>query len=67
MMAERGIPVVIGSDSHVPTRVGDQFEEALSCLEQAGFESVSVFKERIRSEIAISEVKRSLQTLALTP
>lgn len=66
MMAERGIPVVIGSDSHVPERVGAQFEEALTSLEEAGFKAVSVFKERKRSEFDITEVKNSLRQLSLT-
>lgn len=66
MMAERNIPVVIGSDSHVPERVGAQFEEALTSLEEAGFKAVSVFKERKRSEFDITEVRNSLRQLSLT-
>jgi histidinol-phosphatase (PHP family) len=38
----RGIPVVIGSDSHRPERVGASFREASSILHQAGFASSSV-------------------------
>jgi histidinol-phosphatase (PHP family) len=60
MMAARGIPVVIGSDSHVSKRVGDHFVEALMALHEAGYENVSVFKHRKRSEFAIDEMLGSL-------
>lgn len=60
LMAERGIPVVIGSDSHSPDRVGDQFEEALAHLSEAGYENVSVFRERKRYDLPIIDVLASL-------
>ncbi len=63
MMAERGIPVVVGSDSHQPRRVGENFIPALQTLQLAGFTNVSVFKNRLRSELGISEVLRSLHPL----
>ncbi|MDF1812026.1 MAG: histidinol-phosphatase [Verrucomicrobiales bacterium] len=66
MMAERKIPVVVGSDSHVPERVGDQFEKALCILEEAGFDTVNVFKERKRKEIKIADVLESLRSPAAT-
>ena len=55
-MAQRDIPVVIGSDSHDPHRVGADFEAALNNLRDAGYERVSYFIERKRHELAISEV-----------
>lgn len=61
MMAERDIPVVIGSDSHQPSRVGDGFETALDLLEEAGFRFVSVFRERKRSDLPIPLVRASLR------
>ncbi len=63
LMAERGIPVVIGSDSHVPERVGDQFETALHHLEVAGYATVSLFRHRKRRELAITDALASLQTI----
>jgi histidinol-phosphatase (PHP family) len=60
MMAERGIRVVIGSDSHVPWRVAADFDLALSMLEEAGFNSVSVFEKRSPAEIKIVDARRSL-------
>lgn len=61
MMSRRGIPVVLGSDSHVPHRVGEHFAEALDILENAGYEKVSIFKERRRSDLAIAEIRASLE------
>jgi len=60
LMRERNIPVVVGSDSHVPRRVGDGFETALDLLEQAGYEEVSVFRQRRRSSLPLAEARWSL-------
>lgn len=60
LMAERRIPVVIGSDSHTPMRVGDGFIEALGAMEEAGYETVSLFRERQRRDLSIEAVKTSL-------
>ncbi|MDF1826127.1 MAG: histidinol-phosphatase [Verrucomicrobiales bacterium] len=62
MIAERDIPVVIGSDSHTPLRVADQFPKALEQLTKAGFETVSVFKKRRRLDYPIPLVQESLAT-----
>ena len=61
MMADRKIPVVIGSDSHMPTRVGDRFEDALDLLEKAGYRTVSVFEKRKRTELPIPAARDSLR------
>ena len=55
-MALRGIPVVIGSDSHDAHRVGADFDKALANLQNAGYERVSYFIDRERYELATSEV-----------
>ncbi len=60
LMKQRNIPVVIGSDSHDPYRVGEDFDEALSSLEQAGYDKVSVFRNRQRSDLSIEAVRESL-------
>jgi len=67
LMAERNIPVVIGSDSHTPTRVGDAFDLALDYLSAAGYEKVSVFRHRERSDFPISEVRASLPLASALP
>lgn len=61
MMHERGIPVVIGSDSHTPTRVGESFAEALDQLSAAGYSHVSLFLERRRRDLAIEDVRATLR------
>lgn len=60
LMAERQIPVVIGSDSHQPKRVGAQFDLALDLLLNAGYSEVSYFHERKRQALPISDVLTSL-------
>jgi len=55
-MAQREIPVVIGSDSHDPHRVGAEFEAALDNLRDAGYDRVSYYIDRNRHELALSEV-----------
>ena len=59
-MCERQIPVVIGSDAHVPERVGADFEQALDNLEAAGYRSTLVFAERRAREIPISLSRETL-------
>jgi histidinol-phosphatase (PHP family) len=56
MMRERGIPVVVGSDSHRPGRVADKFIIALTALQDAGYAEVCVFQNRKRSAIPIGSV-----------
>lgn len=59
-MQRRGIPVVLGADAHRPGRVADQFPEALRLLAGLGFESISLFRERLRREIPIPVALASL-------
>lgn len=62
-MAIRKIPVVLGSDSHEPRRVGDHFEEALMTLKKVGYEHVYFFLNRERHQIKIEQAQASLQPL----
>lgn len=64
MMADRKIPVVIGSDSHRAVRVGEHFVTALNHLTEAGYENVSYFLNRKRIDLNISEVLASLKKAA---
>jgi histidinol-phosphatase (PHP family) len=64
MMADRKIPVVLGSDSHRPVRVGEHFVTALNHLTEAGYEKVSHFLNRQRIDLNISEVLASLKKAA---
>ncbi len=60
MMYERGITVVLGADAHVPSRVGDQFPQALDLLQDVGYTQVSFYLDRQRRDMNIQEVKDSL-------
>ncbi|MDF1860868.1 MAG: histidinol-phosphatase [Verrucomicrobiales bacterium] len=60
LMAERDIPIVLGSDSHTPKRVADGFHEALNLLEAAGYDTVSVFRKRKRMDYPLELVRSSL-------
>lgn len=60
-MYERGIPVVLGSDSHVPERVAADFGRALDLLEDVGYDTVSFFLGRQRYDLEIEAVRLSLE------
>ncbi|MBM3998365.1 MAG: histidinol-phosphatase HisJ family protein [Planctomycetes bacterium] len=59
-MRSRGVPVVVGSDAHVPERTGDRFETALELLRSCGYESVSHFVGRRRVDVPIENALASL-------
>ena len=61
LMRERGIPVVIGADAHVPERVGDRYAAALDLLREAGYADVSFFLDRQRQTVAIQDALDSLE------
>jgi histidinol-phosphatase (PHP family) len=63
LMCERGIPVVIGADAHVPERVGDGYAQALRLLRDVGYTEVSFFIDRQRQNVAIQNALDSLGTL----
>jgi histidinol-phosphatase (PHP family) len=65
-MRLRGIPVVLGADAHVPERVGDKFEEALDLIEEAGYEKVSFFQHRVRADLDIRVVRKSIYKSAIS-
>ena len=60
LMQERGIPVVIGADAHVPHRVGDGYVAALKLLESIGYREVSFFIDRKRQSVLIEDALESL-------
>jgi histidinol-phosphatase (PHP family) len=43
---DRGVPVTVGSDAHVPSLVGRDFDRARELLRSAGYETVTVFDGR---------------------
>ncbi len=66
-MRQRGIPVVLGADAHIPRRVGADYPLALRMLQSAGYENVSFFLDRQRREIPISAALTSLEVAVPNP
>jgi histidinol-phosphatase (PHP family) len=65
LMRARNIPIVIGSDSHHPSRVGEGFVMGLEQLRDAGYTSVSVFENRKRKDLPLAKVLAGLQAKAM--
>jgi histidinol-phosphatase (PHP family) len=61
MMLERGIPVVLGADAHVPHRVGEGYAVALKTLQEVGYEEINIFLDRQRHAIPIADALASLR------
>ncbi len=61
LMRERGIPVVLGADAHRPERVGDHYATALRLLQDAGYQDVSLFLDRHRYAVPITQALASLR------
>jgi histidinol-phosphatase (PHP family) len=45
---EENIPVCVNSDAHMPSRVGQYFDEAYELLRYIGFTEMAVFDKRVR-------------------
>ena len=45
---EEGVPVCVNSDAHMPSRVGQYFDEAYELLRSVGFNEMAVFEKRKR-------------------
>lgn len=60
-MNARTIPVVVGSDAHVPQRVADRFDSALDLLQSCGYQKVSYFLDRKRHDLSIEAALVSLR------
>ena len=45
---EEKVPVCVNSDAHMPSRVGQYFEEAYDLLRYIGFTEMAVFDKRVR-------------------
>jgi histidinol-phosphatase (PHP family) len=48
---EENVPVCINSDAHMPSRVGQYFDEAYELLRYIGFTEMAVFDKRVRHMI----------------
>jgi histidinol-phosphatase (PHP family) len=48
---EENVPVCVNSDAHMPSRVGQSFDEAYDLLRYIGFTEMAVFDKRVRRMI----------------
>jgi len=49
---EEKVPVCVNSDAHMPSRVGQYFEEAYELLRYVGFTEMAVFDKRVRRMVS---------------
>jgi histidinol-phosphatase (PHP family) len=49
---EEGVPVCVNSDAHMPSRVGQYFDEAYELLRYIGFTEMAVFDKRTRHMVS---------------
>ena len=61
LMQARGIPVVLGADAHVPTRVAADYTGALRTLQSVGYTEVGYFLDRKRHTVPIADALASLK------
>ncbi len=55
-VAERGIPLTLGSDSHAPNMIGQYFDESLDLLKKKGFKQMHYFREGKRIAVDIDSM-----------
>lgn len=60
-MRRRDIPVVVGADAHEPERVGEGFLEALDLLEQCGYDCLTFYINRVRTDVPIAAARERLR------
>jgi histidinol-phosphatase (PHP family) len=49
---EENVPVCVNSDAHMPSRVGQYFDEAYELLRYTGFTEMAVFDKRVRRMVS---------------
>jgi histidinol-phosphatase (PHP family) len=57
IFAEEGVPLCINSDSHMPERVAQHFDEAYRLAAAAGFTETAIFRNRERFMIPLEKPK----------
>jgi histidinol-phosphatase (PHP family) len=48
---EKNIPLCVNSDAHMPSRIGQYFDEAYELLRYIGFTEMAVFDKRVRTMV----------------
>ena len=61
-MKVRDIPVTLGADAHVPTRVADGYIDAMRLLQSIGYTEVNYFLERKRHAVPIAAAIDSIHS-----
>lgn len=56
MAFSAGVPVVINSDAHAPSEVGQDFDQALKLVREVGYRTTIRFQKRRRIEVPLPEV-----------
>jgi histidinol-phosphatase (PHP family) len=51
LFREENVPVCVNSDAHIPTRVGQYFEEAYDLLRYIGFSEMAIYDNRKRKMV----------------
>ncbi|MRS11457.1 MAG: histidinol-phosphatase HisJ family protein [Actinobacteria bacterium] len=51
-----GVPATVGSDAHAPGDVGAAGRQAVQALEDAGYQSVVIYRKRVAEEVALSDI-----------
>lgn len=62
-IGKRGIPIVIGSDAHVPERVAANWETAMDVLQSVGIGEISFFLNRERQTVGIDAARATLKAV----
>lgn len=62
-IGRRGIPIVIGSDAHVPERVAANWETAMDVLQSVGINEISFFLNRQRQTVGIDAARATLKAV----
>ena len=52
-LAQRAVPITLGSDAHVPGDLGRDYDRALSAAHDCGYRTVSMFSGRERREVPL--------------
>ena len=55
LCGERGVPVTVASDAHVPSLVGSDFDRARALLAGAGYETIRVFDRRQGRQVPLDD------------
>jgi histidinol-phosphatase (PHP family) len=53
MCYQKGVPIVLSSDAHIPEHVGADYDKALTLANEVGYQSIMVFDKGQRKEMKL--------------